>query len=153
MLRAYLAIGLVIAVIGLTLSGADDDIPWFGGGDSPNPSTCDLLAAEPCTWTSREGQWSASLQAGEAREQGVEYHFELTAPVNPERFLAVLRGESMYMGEYPVPLVEESEGQYTATFVAPFCATGTEMIWRVELQSGQERLETGDERFTFNAIK
>ena len=153
MLRAYLAIGLVIAVIAMTVFGSDDDVPWFGGGESSSRSTCDLLGAEPCTWTSREGQWSASLEAGEAGEQGVEYHFELTAPVEPERFLAVLRGESMYMGEYPVPLVEESDGQYAATFTAPFCATGTEMIWRVELQSGGERMEINGKRMTFNAVE
>ncbi len=151
MLRAYLAIGLLIGVIALTLSNSGDT-PWIGGGESSSRSSCDLLA-EPCTWSTREGQWSATLEAGEAGEQGVEYHLELTAPVEPERFLAVLRGESMYMGEYPIPLTQEGEDQYAATFTAPFCATGTEMIWRVELRSGHDALETGDERLTFNAVE
>lgn len=152
MLRAYLAIGLLIGVIAITVFNSDDDTPWFGGGESSGRSSCDLLT-EACTWSTREGQWSAALEAGEAGEQGVEYHFELTAPIEPERFLAVLRGESMYMGEYPVPLTKEEDGQYSATFTAPFCATGTEMIWRVELRSGQQPLDTGEERLTFNAVK
>ncbi|MGM0952309.1 MAG: hypothetical protein ACQEW7_04945 [Pseudomonadota bacterium] len=152
MLRAYLAIGLLIGVIAITVFNSGDDTPWFGGGESSGRSSCDLLTG-PCTWSTREGQWSAALEAGDAGEQGVEYHFELTAPVEPERFLAVLRGESMYMGEYPVPLTEEEDGQYSATFTAPFCATGTEMIWRVELRSGQESLKAGEKRLTFNAIK
>jgi hypothetical protein len=154
MLRAYLAIGLVIAVIGLTVMTSGDDTPWIGGGESSSQSSsCDLLGPEPCSWTTREGEWRASLRAGEAGEQGVQYHFSLQAPVAPERFLAVLRGQSMYMGEYPVPLVEKSEGRYAATFTAPFCATGTEMIWRVELRSGERTLDINGELMTFNAVK
>lgn len=152
MLRAYLAIGLVIAVIGLTVANSGDK-PWIGGGERSTKSTCDLLGDEPCTWTTREGEWRASLEAGEAGDQGVEYHLALAAPIQPERFLAVLRGESMYMGEYPVPLVEQSEGQYKATFTAPFCATGTEMIWGVNLRSGDQPLEITGKRMTFNAVK
>lgn len=151
MLRAYLAIGLLIGVIAITISNSGD-IPWVGGGDSVRKTSCDILAG-PCTWSSREGQWSATLEPGEEGSQGVEYHLEIKSPVDPERFLAILRGESMYMGDYPIPLVREEDGHYTASFTAPFCATGTDMIWRIELQNGQQPLEITGDRLTFNAVK
>jgi len=151
MLRAYLAIGLFIAVIGITIFNSGDK-PWIGGGEASANARCDVLE-ETCTWSTREGQWSAQLSAGESTEQGVEYHFQLTSPVEPERYLAVLRGQSMYMGEYPVPLKKTAEDQYSATFTAPFCATGTDMMWHISLQSGQRKLEMDNPRMIFNAVK
>lgn len=151
MLRAYLAIGLVIAVIGITIFNSGDK-PWIGGGEASANARCDVLE-ETCTWSTREGQWSAQLSAGESTEQGVEYHFQLTSPVEPERYLAVLRGQSMYMGEYPVPLKSDAEGEYSATFTAPFCATGTDMIWRIDLQSGERKLDVNDRAMVFNAVE
>jgi len=151
MLRAYLAIGLVIGVIAITIFNSGDK-PWIGGGEAAASARCDVLE-ETCTWPTREGEWSARLQAGESTEQGVEYRFQLTSPVQPERFLAVLRGQSMYMGEYPVPLKEGEPGEYSATFTAPFCSTGTNMVWRIDLQSGEQPLDVNDRAMTFNAVE
>lgn len=67
----------------------------------------------------------------------------------PERFLAVLRGESMYMGEYPVPLMPDDKGGWNARFTAPFCTTGSEMQWRIDLQSGQRPVGAPPARLTF----
>ncbi|MDK9557854.1 hypothetical protein QQF73_09490 [Marinobacter sp. M216] len=48
----------------------------------------------------------------------------------------------MYMGEYPVPLRRQVDGSYVGSFTAPVCSTGTEMVWRIDLQQGQEALES-----------
>lgn len=100
---------------------------------------CDLLAG-PCNWSTPEGQWQVSLtpQVGKAGQH--LYALTVETPNAPDRFLAVLRGRSMYMGEYPVPLKQESATHFQAEFEAPLCATGSEMVWQIDLQSGQQPL-------------
>ena len=84
--------------------------------------------------------------------QSTEYQLTVNAPMSPGRFLAVLRGESMYMGEYPVPLRQDENGKYSAHFTAPLCTTGSEMVWRVDLQKGQKPLaETAPLKLVFQA--
>lgn len=112
----------------------------------PAGPRCDLLGEQPCRWANDAGRWSVSLEIVEPPEnqgdggQGSEYRLLVDAPGQPSRFLAVLRGESMYMGEYPVPLRSEPGNRYSAHFTAPLCSTGA-MTWRVDLQEGQDRIE------------
>jgi len=107
----------------------------------------------PCQWQNASGAWSVQLAVDEVGAQGTEYRMDITTDSAPERFLAVLRGESMYMGEYPVLLVKDSPGHYKARFTAPVCTTGSDMIWRIDLQSGQTPLEQIPVKMVFRALR
>ncbi|WP_417566662.1 hypothetical protein [Marinobacter sp.] len=111
---------------------------------------CDLLAG-PCQWTTQAGQWEAVIDTVGEGEQGTEYQLTVITPEHPERFLAVLRGESMYMGEYPVPLGNRTGNGYSAIFTAPFCTVDTTMTWRVDLQQGQEPIRDIPLKLVFQA--
>lgn len=149
MLRPIAAVGLIIAVALLVVFGPRYLVDSDG---SATYSECNLLQ-EPCVWSTPEGDWQASLTPGELGTQGQVYRLAITSPQAPDRFLAVLRGESMYMGEYPIPLRQQSASDFTAEFTAPFCTTGGEMVWRVDLQSGQEKLGNVPLTLVFRAQK
>lgn len=131
-------------------------------GDQPvagdYTQTCDLLAT-PCVWTSGEARWEVELteisgsaeSSAENSAEGAEYQLSIKTSESPERFLAVLRGESMYMGEYPVPLKESAHGVYQARFTAPVCTVDSTMIWRIDLQSGQSPIVSQQAKLTFEA--
>ncbi|SOB75379.1 hypothetical protein SAMN04488490_0963 [Marinobacter sp. LV10R510-11A] len=151
MLRAIVVVGFLLGLISAAVFGSR----WLqtSGNDAPetNQPACDLLAG-PCEWETEAGLWQVDLHVMGGEEQGIEYQLTVQAPTAPERFLAVLRGESMYMGEYPVPLRKEEDGQYSAHFTAPLCITGSEMAWRVDLQKGQQPLsETVPLKLVFQA--
>ncbi|HET8849485.1 MAG TPA: hypothetical protein VFM78_06330 [Marinobacter sp.] len=104
-------------------------------------ATCDLLAA-PCQWQTNDGTWRVELARQEESGQGTTYELTVTTPKPPDRFVAVLRGQSMYMGEYPVPLVRETSNGYRARFTAPVCTVSSDgMVWQLDLQDGQQPLE------------
>jgi len=149
MIRAVVIGSLLVAAIALLIL-VPDYLRESGNGEPKPP--CDLLSG-PCTWTTAEGEWRVALSPGPEGDQGVEYQLEVAVPKAPDRFLAVLRGENMYMGEYPVPLVREQPLQYRARFTAPFCTTGGEMIWRIDLQDGQDLIENGPSTLVFRAEK
>lgn len=139
MLRAIVVVGFLLGLISLVVFGSG----WLQTSDNDsamkNQPVCDLLAG-PCKWETATGHWQVDLRVMGDPEQGVEYQLTVHSPTPPARFLAVLRGESMYMGEYPVPLRKEEDGEYSAHFAAPLCTTGAEMVWRVDLQEGQQPL-------------
>lgn len=139
MLRVIVVLGFVLVLVTAAVFGAR----WLqtpdNGRATAGQPTCNLLGS-PCEWETDAGPWKVSLQNTGDEGQGMEYQLTVTTPLAPERFIAVLRGESMYMGEYPVPLRKKHNGQYSAQFVAPLCTTGTEMVWRIDLQSGQRAL-------------
>ena len=111
------------------------------GGESQTVQ-CDLLESGPCQWSNGSGDWQVALHTMGVGAQGTEYQLTVATPERPERFLAVLRGESMYMGEYPVPLRRQGDGRYVARFSAPLCTTGADMRWRLNLQQGQSSIDT-----------
>jgi len=149
MVRAIVIVGLVIGAIVLAMLGSRLLDTAKDTADRPE---CNLLAGA-CDWTTQEGEWRVSLQEMEEGIQGMEYSLEVSVPKAPDRFLAVLKGQSMYMGEYPVPLVREAPLEYQARFTAPFCTTGADMIWRIDLQDGQETLENVPWTLVFKAQK
>ena len=152
MLRAIAVTGLILAVVvagvfGWRLLG---DTGETSGGESQTVQ-CDLLESGPCQWSNGSGDWQVALNTMGVGAQGTEYQLTVATPERPERFLAVLRGESMYMGEYPVPLGKQSENQYSARFTAPFCTVDGKMTWRIDLQQGQEPIENIPVKLVFQA--
>jgi len=149
MKRAMIFGGAVVAVAILLAVGPgllDDAV----NGEHKPP--CDLLAG-PCTWSTEDGIWQVTLTPGGDSDQGQLYQLDVVVPQAPDRFLAVLRGENMYMGEYPVPLVREEPLEYRATFTAPFCTTGNQMVWRIDLQDGQSLIKSVPSVLVFQADK
>ncbi|WP_372965667.1 hypothetical protein [Marinobacter sp.] len=150
MLRLVGVFVFFVAIAALIVFGPS----YFGNHVESEASypECDLLAG-PCTWTTSEGEWTVSLEPGQDEPLGQLYHLEVSSPSAPDRFLAVLRGQSMYMGEYPIPLRPQASSVYAAEFTAPLCSTGTEMVWRVDLQSGQKKLGSMPLTLVFRAQK
>lgn len=93
---------------------------------------CDLLA-EPCTWSDQWGEWRLLAERELADSQGDHLHLVLEGPKGIGRVLVVLEGESMYLGRYPVPLQAAADGQWSASFTAPFCAVDPTMRWKLNL--------------------
>ncbi|KEF32401.1 hypothetical protein D777_01035 [Marinobacter nitratireducens] len=143
MFRAIAIVGLIVGLVAAVVFGPrylqNDSSSETAGIDRP---ACDLLAG-PCTWADERGDWRMVLKPLGDDGQGQEYRLEIDAPVEPVRFLAVLRGESMYMGEYPVPLKRVASRTYEARFTAPVCTEDNAMVWRIDLQSGQAPLQGG----------
>jgi len=148
MVRAIIWAGLLAAVIAVLLI-APDAVQRFRSGDLPH---CDLLAG-PCHWETESGRWLVALEAGEPDSQGTKYQLLLTAPEPAGRLIAVLSGENMYMGKYPIPLEQENEHHYKASFVAPFCTTADSMVWRIDFQNGQADIGNVPWALVFNAKK
>lgn len=139
MLRAIVIVGFIVGLISVVMFGShwlqtpDRDVPHTG------QTVCDLMTG-PCEWQMKTGLWKVELEVMGDGGQGTEYQLIVHTPTTPRRFLAVLRGKTMYMGEYPVPLQQEEGGRYSAHFTAPLCTTGSEMVWRIDLQQGQKPL-------------
>ncbi len=140
-----IALLLVAGVFGPRMLRSTGD-----SADAANLEECDLMASA-CEWDNASGAWSVQLEVDEVGDQGTEYQLTIATDSAPERFLAVLRGESMYMGEYPVLLARSSPGHYSARFTAPVCTTGADMIWRLDLQAGQKALADIPVRMVFRA--
>lgn len=136
MLRAVTVVGLILTLLVVAVFGPQL-LRTDAGDGAATASECNLMAG-PCSWSDDAGEWQVELEVVAVDDQGTEYQLTVASPEQPERFLAVLRGESMYMGEYPVPLRRKSDGQYLARFTAPICSTGTDMRWRIDLQEGQD---------------
>ncbi|MEQ9547696.1 MAG: hypothetical protein RIK85_16980 [Marinobacter sp.] len=121
---------------------------------SSETPVCDLNAG-PCQWKMNGKPWVAELKQGKVGEQGHEYLLRLHTSYDPDRFLAVLKGESMYLGEYPVPLsrseTEEGIHVWQATFVAPFCSTDPNMLWRIDFQQSNNDLDKLPVKLVFQA--
>jgi hypothetical protein len=148
-----LILGLIaVAAFGPGMLGDDDKNQDTGLSDErAAKARCDLLQAGPCRWSDSSGDWEVSLSEVGEGTQGTEYRLTVVTPEHPERFLAVLRGESMYMGEYPVPLGNQAGNEYAARFTAPFCTVDATMTWRIDLQQGQKPFEGIPVKLVFQA--
>lgn len=153
MLRAIAVVVLIVGLIALAVLGPGWLMSTGSEKTSPN-RVCDLDQG-PCQWTMMGSPWIAELERGMVGDQGQEYRLRLHTRSGPDRFLAVLRGESMYLGEYPVPLRQTgSEGGinvWEARFTAPFCTTEPDMTWRVDLQQGSQPLKALPVKLVFQA--
>lgn len=157
MLRTIVATGLILALIGIAVFGTRllDDLGQKQMGDNPAlRETCNLLKQDACGWSTETADWKVTLNAleeGSQSGQNKEYRLTVVTSERPERFLAVLRGESMYMGEYPVPLGRQTGDEYTARFTAPLCTVDDTMIWRIDLQQGQAPIKPMPLKLVFQA--
>ncbi|MDX1551128.1 MAG: hypothetical protein R3198_00775 [Marinobacter sp.] len=112
---------------------------------------------DTCRWTQQGSHWDAHLVKHGVQEDGAEYRLSVKTNMTPQSLLAVLRGESMYLGEYPVPMVRagvaaDGSGElWEARFTAPFCTTDPEMTWRIDLQTGMDEKLDMPVTLTFKA--
>lgn len=134
--------GLVMVVVVLAglVAIAVPGVRWLtteqGRPGAEAESACYPLR-EPCRWQTPAGEATVTM----APLEGDELQLNVTLPGAPDRLMVVLTGESMYMGEYPFLLEKTREpNEFRASFVPPFCSTGDDMIWRVNLRAGPEPL-------------
>jgi hypothetical protein len=134
-----LKIGLIVGLIAVAVLA----LRWFDNLNSEKTAQqtriCNLQQSD-CDWQQQGQNWRVSLSdITTNNDTENNYRVDIVAPGAPQPLLVVLRGESMYMGEYPVPLVRDGN-EYYAEFSAPFCTTGDAMMWRVDLQKGMTPL-------------
>lgn len=137
MFRTIAVVGVIAGLILIAFFGAEGLRNDKEHTTEASKHACDLLAG-PCEWETGSGAWQVRLEMVGGSSPETDYQLTVDAPASQSRFLAVLRGESMYMGEYPVPLKPGADGQYSARFSAPLCTEDANMIWRIDLQNGQE---------------
>ncbi|MDY6797469.1 MAG: hypothetical protein SVX28_01775 [Pseudomonadota bacterium] len=148
MIRKSSAATFVVAVIA-TLVILPRLMP---GVDTAGPVVrCNLQTDGGCRWDTGQGRYTAVLESGDREAEGVRHTLSLTGPDGEAPVLAILTGESMYMGEYPVPLSRKSAGQWQAEFVAPFCTEEGDMVWKISLYAGQQPLHDDSLRLWFKA--
>ncbi|MEP1215752.1 MAG: hypothetical protein ABJM11_14465 [Marinobacter sp.] len=143
MLRALVALIAIAGVVALGLFGPRWLMLDAESRSAQSVEKCDVLY-DTCRWTQQGSHWDAHLVKDGVQAEGTEYRLSVKTNMNPERLLAVLRGESMYMGEYPVPMTRagvaaDGSGElWEARFTAPYCTTDREMTWRIDLQTGMD---------------
>jgi hypothetical protein len=152
MLRAVLIAVFSLALLIAAVLGFGLFETAVTGSEPAQKEECNLLAG-PCVWSDDNGRWSIELLPPADTSDSREYVLTVTTASAPDRFLAVLRGESMYMGEYPVPLVQSDRNghTYAARFSSPVCSTGGRMVWRIDLQQGQNAIDNIPVRMVFQA--
>lgn len=150
MLRALTVAVLIIGLLALAVLGPK----WLMSSSSSeqvDAAGCDLFE-QPCSWSGGENHWQAKLTRLEAGAQGDQLKLLVQTSARPERLTAILKGHSMYLGEYPVPMQRGSEpGRWQAVFTAPFCTIEPTMAWRIELRQGQNPLNGVPFNLVFNA--
>lgn len=125
---------------------------WLGNVEPAGPSVkCDLMSESGCSWDTGSGSYNANLELAGEEAEGWVYNLSVTGPERGGRMLAVLTGESMYMGEYPVPLSQQEQGVWQAEFVAPFCTEEERMVWNVDLKAGEQPLHDNTLTLLFRA--
>ncbi|WP_092024080.1 hypothetical protein [Marinobacter zhejiangensis] len=103
------------------------------------------LAHEPCTWDVDGSHWQASLTQLPDEQGSARFRFSIKTNATIERMHGVLRGESMYLGEYPVLLTySDSEQEWQGVFTPPVCTVQDIMVWRIDLElPGRPALNAG----------
>lgn len=139
-MRNVVRIGVLLAVL-LALAGA---LTLFDeASDSPTKPAC-MVRSQTCHWTSDNRQWRVSLMAPvppQDRESDGLFRISVSSSAAAQRLTAVLSGETMYMGEYPVALHrDKTTADWSATFVPPVCSVDSEMTWRIEFLNGNRRV-------------
>ncbi|MDX1755044.1 MAG: hypothetical protein R3175_03195 [Marinobacter sp.] len=149
-IRAICVVVLVVGLLALAVLGPR----WLMDQSAGNPdgqAACDLQD-DGCRWQYDREYWQVSLTETGFANGLHEFRLDLSTDARLPRLHGVLRGESMYLGEYPVVMKTAGQpGHWTATFTAPLCTVQEEMVWRIELMSGNEPLAQVPYRLTFTA--
>lgn len=104
-----------------------------GGAESDQPG-CDLMQGN-CSWETESAQWQVSLSRLPDEQGSLRFRLAVDTTEEVERMHGVLRGESMYLGEYPVLLSKNAEdGTWLGTFTPPVCTVQDVMVWRIDLE-------------------
>lgn len=156
MVRAFVALIAILCVVVLGVFGPRWLMLDAESRTDKSIENCDVLY-DTCRWTQQGSHWDAHLVKEGVQEEGAEYRLSVKTNMAPESLLAVLRGESMYLGEYPVPMIRagvaaDGSGElWEARFTAPFCTTDPEMTWRIDLQTGIDKKLDMPVTLTFEA--
>ncbi len=156
MLKALVALIAISGVVALGVFGPRWLMSDNDSQSAPGMDDCNVLN-DTCRWTQQGNLWDARLVEDGVRGDGTEYLLSVKTNMKSQRLLAVLRGESMYLGEYPVPmaragLAEDGSSQlWEARFTAPFCTTEPDMTWRIDLQPDMESEADMPLKLTFKA--
>lgn len=131
---------VVVLVVALTAAAALG-YRWMATEQGPGEEAEERTACYPlqqvCRWQTSAGEASVAMSALE----GDELQMNVALPGGSDRVIVILTGESMYMGEYPLRMQDTDEqGDFRVRFVPPFCSTGDDMVWRVNLQVGKETM-------------
>lgn len=140
---------LVIVCIAILAAAIVFGPRYLGLGDEPattSAKVCDL-DVKSCQWGNGPDAWSLDLQrTGPAPTDTLR--LELRAPASAagdERMIAVLEGQSMYMGQYPVALQRGAPNdghiRFSAQFQAPLCTVDPDMVWKLTLKRGTDTLD------------
>lgn len=118
------------------MSNRDDQVVEAG-------TACNVLKNN-CQWSIKGKHWEVQLLKVGREAGNTEYRLRVATEENHPRMLAVLRGDSMYLGEYPLPMTRagsvDADGKHlwNTRFTAPFCTTDPDMTWRIDLQTSIE---------------
>lgn len=125
-----IALVAVIVVAPRYLQEAND-APDTGGLPACRPlvETCEALLPEGAARVTLE----LTGEGASGPELSLHLHYQGLAGA----VMVILKGDTMYMGEYPLPLRRgEAPGVYEASFTPPFCTTDPDMTWRAEIMAG-----------------
>lgn len=156
MWRALVAVIAITGVVVLGVFGPRWLMSDTGKQSDQGTTVCNVLN-DTCRWTEQGTHWDAQMEKQHSGIEGVEYRLTVTTNSDQPRLLAVLRGESMYLGEYPIPMAKagmaaDGEGQlWEARFTAPFCSTESDMTWRIDLQDNVDQKLEMPVKLTFQA--
>lgn len=131
MIRAVLAVVLFFAIV-----VAAWWLPTWLDSSNPTDATITDLTCRPlsetCQWPTPGGVAELSISP----LPGDEFQLDLRYPEGDGKPFIILTGETMFMGEYPMALQTlDKPGHYRVRFVPPFCTTGDQMVWRVNLRA------------------
>lgn len=140
MARVAAIVALFIGLVAVMVLVPDYLAREDGAGDISSLPACRALAG-PCEAQSGNDTVRVSLKRIGERAGEPELHLTLYHNSVQSAPVAVLKGDSMYMGEYPLPLRTTAEpGRYETVFTPPFCTIEPDMTWRIELRADGERL-------------
>lgn len=137
-LRALLVLLLLLTL----LAGAVLGPRWLSTTPAEMPAgsqpDCNPLA-QTCRWSGSGKPWQLWLESLADEGPGERLALAVEAPDSVTELTVILRGESMYLGEYPVRLAKEPEsGHWQARFTVPLCTLAVTMEWRLDLYQGMQ---------------
>lgn len=132
--RSVFLLVLLLALVAATVLGPRRLMP--DQALTETEESCDPLTRS-CDWSDSDGDWKVSLQRQHSEGTARQLRLEVKATAAVSGLTAILRGETMYLGEYPVPLTPgDTAGVWQANFTVPVCTLDDRMLWRIDLYHG-----------------